>query len=242
MIYQILTCGHGSVVVEQLVRVKAFDHDLLKKIAIKYRRMPVKFYNLKAGANPRKVRIFMAEKKIDIECVDVDMNAGENNTPSYLAKNPMGKMPVLELDDGTYLAESLAICRYLEGLVPDPPLFGDTDREKAEIEMWVHRVEHEIYKPISDVFFHLSDFWKGKREQFPDYGEYQRAYALMRFSWLDSELSTRNYIAGDTYTIADICAQSAFVLGKFTGTPIPKDFINLVAWYENVSRRPSARA
>ncbi len=202
----------------------------------------MKLYNLKAGANPRKVRIFLAEKKIDIDFVHIDMEAGENSAPDYIAKNPLGKMPLLELDDGTFLAESLAICRYLEHLFPRPPLFGETQREKAEIEMWTLRVEHEIYRPISDVFFHLSDFWKGKREQIQEYGEQQRRYAFKQFAWLDNELSNRKYIAGDKYTIADICAQSAFVLGKFTGTPIPMDCSSLMRWYEGVASRPSARA
>ena len=104
----------------------------------------MKLYDLKAGTNPRRVRIFMAEKGISIESIEVNMNTGENKKEDYLKKNPMGTMPLLELDDGTYIAESIAICSYLEALHPNPPLFGKDARERAKIDMWTLRMEHEI--------------------------------------------------------------------------------------------------
>ena len=159
-----------------------------------------------------------------------------------LAKNPLGRMPLLELDDGTLIAESVAICRYFESLYPEPPLFGTGALEMAKVEMWNRRMEIEILRPISDVFEHLSPFWVGRRPQSTEYGEMARNVAKERMAWLDRELADRPYIAGDNYTIADITAQSAFVLGKNTGTPIPDGLQNLRRWFAQVSARPTARA
>jgi glutathione S-transferase len=199
-------------------------------------------YDLKAGMNPRRVRIFLAEKGVTVPKVEVDMMKGENKKPDYLAKNPLGRMPLLELDDGTLIAESVAICRYFESLHPEPPLFGTDAVEIAKVEMWNRRMEHEIMRPIGAAFEHLSPFWAGRQPQVPEYGNLSRDVAADRMAWLDRELSTRPYIAGDNYTIADITAQAAFVLGKNTGTPIPEELANLRRWFTQVSSRPSARA
>jgi glutathione S-transferase len=199
-------------------------------------------YDLKAGMNPRRVRIFLAEKGVSVPKVEVDMMTGENKRPEYLAKNPLGRMPLLELDDGTLIAESVAICRYFESLYPDPPLFGKGAVEIAKVEMWNRRMEHEIMRPIGEAFEHLSPFWVGRRPQVAEYGNLAREVAADRKVWLDRELATRPYIAGETYTIADITAQAAFVLGKNTGTPIPEELANVRRWFAQVSARPSARA
>lgn len=202
----------------------------------------MKLYDLKAGMNPRRVRIFLAEKGLTIPRVEVDMAGGENQRAPYLAINPMGKMPVLELDDGTHLAESMAICRYIEELHPEPNLFGALPLERAQIEMWNRRMEIEIMRPIQDVFQNLSSFWLGRRVQIADYGELAQKTAAERMSWLDGELAKRPFIAGDRYTVADITAQCALLLGKNTGTPIPADLTNLNRWFGEVSSRPTARA
>ncbi|MDE2580562.1 MAG: glutathione S-transferase family protein [Rhodospirillales bacterium] len=202
----------------------------------------MKLFDLKAGMNPRRVRIFLAEKGIDIPRVEVDMKAGENRKQDFLAINPMGTMPVLELDDGTHLAESISICRYFEELYPDPPLFGTSALERAHIDMWTRRMEFEIARPIVEAFTRTSPFWTGRRHQMPAAAELAREMANTTMSWLDGELSRRPFIAGDSYTIADIVAQCAFVLGKNTGTPIPSECWNLQRWYQDVTRRPSARA
>ena len=202
----------------------------------------MKLYDLKAGTNPRRVRIFLAEKGITVPTVQVDMMKGENKTAEYLAKNPMGTLPLLELDDGTYLAKSVAICRYFEELHPEPPLFGSTARERAVIEMWNRRMELELLVPITNAFVHLSPFWQGRCTQIAEAGHAARAHAEARMRWLDRELAGRPFIAGDHYTIADITAQCACLLGKNTGTPIPADLPHLTAWFQTVSKRPSARA
>lgn len=202
----------------------------------------MKIYDLKAGLNTRRVRIFLAEKGIEVPRVEVDMAAGENQRPEYLAKNPMGTMPLLELDDGTMIAESIAICRYFEILHPDPPLFGVGALGQARVEMWNRRMEIELMRPLVDHFTHLSPFWKGRREQIAQAGHAARAQVEARMRWLDEELSGRAFIAGDRYTIADITAQCALLLGKITGAPIPAGLTNLTRWFETVIKRPTARA
>ena len=202
----------------------------------------MKLYDLKAGMNPRRLRIFLAEKGIEVPTVAIDMMKGENRTEEFLALNPLGTLPVLELDDGVILTESVAICRYFEESRPDPNLFGATQIGRAQVEMWNRRVELELVKPMSDQFRHLSPFWEGRLRQFPDYGEAARAAALQTMAWFDRELAGRAYLAGDRYTVADISAQCAVLLGKNTGAAIPDDLQNLNRWWGEVSSRPTARA
>jgi len=202
----------------------------------------MKFYNLRAGVNPRRVRIFLAEKGVSVPTVDLDMDKGDNREPEFLAKNPLGTLPVLELDDGTILAESIAICRYFEELHPAPPLFGIDRLDRALVEMWNRRMELEILHPLTDAFIHTHPYWKGRRQQIPDYGKLAREIALQRMAWLDRELKDREFVAGTRYTVADITAQCALLLGKNTGTPIPDGMAQLARWFAAVTGRPTARA
>jgi glutathione S-transferase len=202
----------------------------------------MKLYDLKAGLNPRRVRIFLAEKGVTIPVVQVDMMKGENRTPAFLSLNPLGTMPVLELDDGTILTESMAICRYIEALNPEPNLFGASALEQAQIEMWTRRAEMELMRPLVDQFRHLNPFWKGRIEQLPDYGVMAQGKAREAMAWFDRELAARPYVAGTRYTVADITAQCALLLGKGTGLPIPDELENLGRWWAQVSARPTARA
>jgi glutathione S-transferase len=199
-------------------------------------------HDLAAGMHPRRVRIFLAEKGISIERREVDAAGGANATPDFLRLNPLGKLPVLELDDGTAIAESLAICRYLEALNPDPPLMGRTPREVADIEMWTLRMDHELSQIIALAFIHSSDFYRGSIEQIPEVASWARGRALQTMAWLDGELAERSHIAGDGYTLADIVAQCAFVLGKAVGLRIAPDMTNLSRWFTEVTARPTARA
>jgi glutathione S-transferase len=201
----------------------------------------MKLYDLKTGTNTRRVRIFLAEKGVKLPTVEVDMMKGENKRPDYLSKNPMGTMPLLELDDGTQLAESVAICRYIEELHPEPPLFGTTPIERALVEMWNRRVELELLIPIIDNFVHSSAFYRERLSQVAEIAQRGHAHALARMRWLDIELAKRPFITGDRYTIADITAQCALILGKNTGTPIPDDLHHLARWFRDVSKRPTAR-
>lgn len=202
----------------------------------------MKLYNLEGGSNPRRVRIFLAEKGIDIPMVNIDMTKGENQTPEFLGKNPLGKLPVLELDDGTILSESMAICRYFEELHPEPPLLGRDPLEKAQIEMWNRRMELEIAIPIAHCFQHSHPFWAGRIEQVPEYGEYCKRNVMRRLEWLDQALAERQYIAGDGYSMADITAQAGLILGKVAKVRVPEGLQNVNRWFQTVSSRPSARA
>ena len=199
-------------------------------------------HDLSAGMHPRRVRIFMAEKGISIERREVDAAGGANALPDFLRLNPLGKLPVLELDDGSAIAESLAICRYLEALHPQPPLMGQTPQTAAHIEMWTLRIDHELSQPIALAFVHSSDFYRGRVEQVPEVAGWARNRALQTMAWLDGELAERSHIAGDDYTLADIVAQCACVLGKAVGLRIPPEKTHLSRWFTLVSARPTARA
>ena len=202
----------------------------------------MKLYNLPAGVNPRRVRIFIAEKGLDIPMVDVDMMKGENKTAEYLAINPMGKMPVLALDDGTNISESMAICRYLEELHPEPNMFGRDALERAKIEMWNRRMELDLMLPAIGFFRHTHEFWKDREPQVPEYGQLCAEQVRARMDWLDAELGTREFIAADRYTVADITAQCALIVAKFCGIRIAESQPNLARWFEQVTARPTARA
>ncbi len=199
-------------------------------------------HDLSAGMHPRRVRIFMAEKGLSIERHEVDAAGGANAMPDFLRLNPLGKLPVLELDDGSAIAESLAICRYLEASHPQPPLMGTTPQASAHTEMWTLRMDHELSQPIALAFMHSSDFYRGRVEQVPEVASWARNRALQTMAWLDGELAERSHIAGDNYTLADIVAQCACVLGKAVGLRIPPEMTYLSRWFTQVSARPTARA
>jgi glutathione S-transferase len=199
-------------------------------------------HDLSAGMHPRRVRIFMAEKGLSIERREVDAAGGANAMPDFLRLNPLGKLPVLELDDGSVIAESLAICRYLEALHPQPPLMGRTPQTAAHIEMWTLRMDHELSQPIALAFVHSGDFYRGRVEQVPEVAGWARKRALQTLAWLDGELAERSHIAGNDYTLADIVAQCACVLGKAVGLRIPSEMTHLSRWFAHVSARPTARA
>ena len=203
----------------------------------------MKFYDLPASPNTRRVRIFMAEKGLDIPMTPINMMENENKTEAYLAKNSLGRMPVLELDDGTCIAESVAICKYLEELHPEPPLLGRDALDKAMVEMWQRRMEFELLNPIINVFRHTADLFKGRIPQVPEMAEVEAANVKENMQWLEKELEGKQYIANDEYTIADITAQCAFVMAKAAlGIRIPDEMPNLTQWWERVTSRPTARA
>ena len=203
----------------------------------------MKLYDLPASPNARRVRIFLAEKGLVIPMVPVNMMTGENQTEDYLKKNSLGRMPLLELDDGSYISESVAICRYIEEMHPSPALMGSDPLEKATIEMWQRRMEFEFILPIISIFRHTADMWKGRFVQIPQVAEQERLTVSARREWLDKRLDTKQFIAGDDYTVADITAQCAFVMAKAAlGIKIPEELENLSHWWATVTTRPTARA
>jgi len=204
----------------------------------------MKLYSLKNAPNPRRVRIFLAEKRVTLPIEEIeDVVTGLHRAPEFRAKNSLAQLPVLELDDGTTLTESVAICRYFEEMVPEPPLFGRSTIERAQVEMWNRRMEIELLLPTIDVFVHTHPFWQGKREQMPEWGARQKAHLVERMRWLDGELEDRSFIGIDRYNIADITAQVALLTARGAcGLPIPDDHKNLARWWGAVSKRPTARA
>jgi glutathione S-transferase len=207
----------------------------------------MKLYLLKNGVNPRRVRIFLAEKKVrlgtDVPFEEFDMESNGHREPAFVARNPLGTLPVMELDDGTIIAESVAICRYFEEMIPEPVLMGRGALGAATIEMWNRRMELELLLPTIDAFVHTHPFWIGRRPQIAAWGGARRALLVERMKWLDGELKHRPFIAGETYTIADITAQVALLTARgVLKLPIPDDQAHLARWFAAVSARPTARA
>jgi glutathione S-transferase len=202
----------------------------------------MKIYDTNIAPNPRRVRIFLAEKGINVPYVQVDLAKMENRQPPFLAKNPLGGVPVLELDDGTTIAESVAICRYFEELHPNPPLMGTGALERAQVEMWQRRMELALFYMVGQTFRNTSDFFKGRIPQVPEFGEVCRTDAVKRFEWLDQELANRPFIAGERYTIADITALVAVDFGRWSQIEVQPSQKNLARWHQAVSSRPSAKA
>lgn len=193
--------------------------------------------------NPRRVRVFLAEKQLAYETVNVSIAAAEHQREGFLAKNPLGLLPVLELSDGRVLRESMAICRYLEELHPEPNLLGRDAWERAWIEQWNRHAELELLYPIAQVFRNLHAFWKCKITQAPDFGAAMKELALGRMRWLDAELAERPYLAGERFTVADITALCAIDFGKVSDLRIDAQAMpHLARWHALVSARPSARA
>jgi glutathione S-transferase len=204
---------------------------------------PMKLYNRSLAPNPRRVRIFASEKGVDLTLEDVDILAGQSRTPEFLAKNSSGGVPVLELDDGSHLSESVAICRYLEGLHPEPNLLGRDLREQADIERWNRRMELELFAAIGRTVQNTSSIFQGRFRQFPEYGEAQRAVAYQRLERMDRELNGRQFVAGDRFTIADITALVAIDIGsRLADIKIAPELAHLTRWHNAVSKRPSANA
>lgn len=202
----------------------------------------MKIYDSRSAPNPRRVRIFLAEKGIEVPYQEVDLVKAENRSPEFRQKNPLGVVPVLELDDGTCIAESVAICRYFEERHPEPPLMGTGARDRALVEMWQRRMEFEIFIPIAQVFRNGHPFFAGRIPQVPDWAEVCRKAAEHQLEWLDAVLADRQFIAGDRYTIADITALCGIDFGRVSNIRIQPEQRNVARWYAAVSSRPSAKA
>ncbi|MHB8382276.1 MAG: glutathione S-transferase family protein [Candidatus Binataceae bacterium] len=202
----------------------------------------MKIYEFTQAPNPRRVRVFLAEKGVQVPFEQVNIAAGDNRKPDFLRINPMGGVPVLELDDGTHIAESVAICRFFEAQKPEPALMGVDAKDKAVVEMWNRRMEFEILGMAAGAFRNTSDFFKGRIPQSKEYGEICHSAALKRMEWLDKELEDRQFVAGDRYTIADITALIGIDFGRTTGIKITPEQKNLKRWHDAVSSRPSAKA
>ncbi len=203
----------------------------------------MKLYNSNFAPNPRRVRIFLAEKGVSIPRIEVDLAKLEHKTAEFSAVSPFQVIPALELDDGTVIDESIAICRYIEELHPEPNLFGATPLERASVEMWQRRVEWRLLLPIAQVFRHTHPHMaKMEAPQIADWAAANRPRALRAMMIFDGVLSDRPFIAGDRFTVADITGLVALDFARSARVAIPPEFANLNRWHEALKARPSAAA
>lgn len=194
------------------------------------------------GPNSYRVRIFMAEKGIEVPLVEVNLMEGGHRKPEFLKLNSLGQVPVLVLADGTVITESIAICRYLEALKPEPALFGTSAAEQGKVEMWDRRMEIVVFGTIGNVALHTSEFFKDRLTQFPAFGEAERLAAPQKWRWLDRELADgRPWLAGD-FAVADITGAVASWVGAFFNAEMPDDVPNVRRWLDRVKARPSWKA
>ncbi len=204
--------------------------------------MLMKIYETRTAPNPRRVRMFLAEKGIDVDYVQVDIQKGENLSPEMRAKNPLGKIPILELDDGTCIAETDAIYTYFEALQPEPPLMGKTPVEKGIISMWQRQVELAFMMQVGMCFQHTTGYFKDRMVPVPEYGEQAGINAAKYLSILERRLANNEYIAGDHFSIADITAVCAIDFARVVKIRIREDHTHLQRWYDAITHRASAKA
>jgi len=209
----------------------------------------VRLFDFKRAPNPRRVRIFLAEKNIDIPKVPVNLFGMEQLSPEFLAINPGGTVPVLETDDGTYIAESIAICRYLESLYPEPPLFGTDARSEALIWMWNNICETEGYPAVAEILRNLSPGFNHRAfpgpadiEQLPALIERGKRRAQQFFDRAETQLSAHKFLAGNTFSVADITLLTIMDFATWVDLDAADERPALAAWHRNMSARPSAGA
>jgi glutathione S-transferase len=207
------------------------------------KEISMKLYDGGRAPNPRRVRIFLAEKGIEVPLVPVDMAAMEHKSETVTSRNPLQRLPVLELDDGTVLTESVAICRYFEELQPEPALFGTGALGKAVVEMWNRRMELNLLASVAAAFRHVHPAMKEwEVPQVPEWGEINKPKALAFLEMMDLELAAREFAAGEAFSIADITGLVAMDFMKPAKMAIPEQLTNVLRWKAALSVRPSASA
>ena len=209
----------------------------------------MKLYDCQMAPNPRRVRVFLAEKGVDIPKTEVSIIEGENLKPEYLAVNPRGLLPTLELDDGNRIDETIAICRYIEETQPEPNLMGRDALEKAQIESWQRHMEFDGLNPTGEMFRNSFDPFKNRGlpglenvQAIPELATRGKAGVERFYERLEQRLSQSTYIAGDRYTVADITALCVVDFASFAKMGIPEANTNTKRWHADVSARPSAKA
>lgn len=209
----------------------------------------MKFYDCATAPSPRRVRIFLAEKGIDVETEQVDLGAGEQFSDEFRRVNPDCVVPALVLDDGTCLSEAIAICQYLEERHPEPALFGSTPEERALVSMWNAKIEQQGLWSVMDALRNYAKSFKGKAlsgldsyEQIPELAERGRLRAQRFFNRLDAQLADHRFMVGEKFSVADITALAFVDFAKWIKLEIPDDAVHLQRWHAEVSSRPSASA
>jgi glutathione S-transferase len=203
----------------------------------------MKFYN-SIGPNPGVVKMFMAEKGLDIPRVEINLMAGENRQPAYVAKNPSGQMPALELDDGAVISEILPICEYLEDVHPTPPLIGTNAEERAVTRMWTRRIDLNICEPMANGFRFSQglQLFQNRVHCIPQAADDLKAITQEKLAWLDGLIAGREYVVGDRFTLADILLFVFVGFGAQVGQPLDPANKNLAAWQGRVASRSSVAA
>jgi glutathione S-transferase len=192
--------------------------------------------------NPRRVRIFLAEKGVELPEIHLNLLKAEHKSPEHRARNPLGQVPSLELDDGTVISETVSICRYLDAEHPEPPMFGTTAKEAALVDMWIRRVEFVLMQPVGNYWRHAHPRTAALLTQFKDFGQSNVERYADAQRWFDRQLEAGDFIAGETFGMADICALTTVDFATWIGLPIDPANERLVAWRERVAARPSAAA
>ncbi len=203
----------------------------------------MKLYETASAPNPRRVRMFLAEKGLldKVERIEIDITKRENLTPEFIARNPMKKVPVAELDNGTSIAETMAICRYVEEAHPETiALLGKSAEQKALVEQWIRWIDFYYMAPVGMCFQHTSGYFKDRMTCFPEYGQdcYGKAVNFMQF--LNTHLEGKRFILGDDFTAADINAFTTAAFARVIKLHVDESLPHLKAWYDVMSQRPSA--
>ena len=203
----------------------------------------MKFYN-SVGPNPRMVRMFMAERGIEMPRVEVDLRGGENRQGPYMEKNPSGQCPALELDDGSILAEITAICEYLDETAPGASLIGSSPKERAETRMWTRRIDLNIVEPLTNGFRFAEGLklFQNRIHCIPAAADDLKQIAQERLTWLDGLMAGRQFICGDRLSMADILLFAFLDFAKDVKQPLNPENRNIAAWFDRMKARPSAAA
>ena len=203
----------------------------------------MKLYN-SVGPNPHVVRMFMAERGVDIPKEEIDIMAGANRQPDYLEKNPHGQSPALVLDDGALITEITAICEYLDETSPGDSLIGATPEERAQTRRWTRWVDLKIVEPMTTAFRGAEGLpmFKDRVRCLPEAADGLKAFTQDNVAFLDKQMADRDYVAGDKFTLADILLFCFLAFGEQVGQPLNRDFKNVAAWLDKVSKRESVKA
>jgi glutathione S-transferase len=201
----------------------------------------MKIYDTKTAPTPRRVRMFLAEKGIEVDYVQIDIVGGENLSAEMRAKNPLGKVPILELDDGTCISEANAICQYFEALQPEPALYGHDPLSKGIIAQWQQRAELYLFMQVGMCFQHSTGYFKDRMNPIPEFGKEAGLNAKKFMHLLDQHLAENHYLAGEQFSVADITAFTAIDFARVVKIRILPEQVNLTRWYDEIKQRPSAQ-
>ena len=202
----------------------------------------MKIYDFVGAPNPKRLRVYLAEKGLKVPYEQVNIISGDNRKPEFLKKNPLGGLPVLELDDGSHLTESLAITEYFEDVHPNPPMLGTTPIERARVREIERIIELGVLGRIAQIFQNTHPFMAGRLKQSPDAAENARNVLNGTLKVLDEKIGSKPFVAGEKPTVADCTLYAALEFGDFAGVPLDPAHKNLTRWYSSFKERPSASA